>query len=255
MYSMDFLFPESEVKHNTKTKVYPDGSTKTVVCNQPIFKEAGLECVYKPDKGLGSTNYNMDSVSRSDSIKRAKEKVFDIVKSNEFNLFVTLTLDPKKIADRYDPKLVGSKLRKWCNNCVERKGLNYVLLPEHHKDGAIHMHMLCSCEKFNLVDSGLKDKSGRTIYNLMDWRLGFSTAIYITGDIENTAKYVTKYITKESEKIFGSFYYAGGKKLVRDVPVVLSDSDWNDFDDCRTYPVPNCNLKFRYPVSEGVVAR
>lgn len=250
---MDFLLPESTVKHNTKTKIYPDGSTKTIVCNQPIFKDAGLECVFKPDKGLNTTHYSMDSVSRSDSLKRAKEKVFDIVKSNNFDMFVTLTLDPKKIANRYDPKLVSKKLKKWCNNCVERKGLNYVLLPEHHKDGAIHMHMLCSADKFNLEDSGLTDKSGRTIYNLKDWSFGFSTAIYITGDIENTAKYVTKYITKDSEKIFGSFYYAGGKSLVRDVPVVLSDSDWNDFEDWRTFQVPNCNLKFRYPVPKGVV--
>lgn len=251
MYSMDFLLPESVVKHNTKTKVYPDGSTKTVVCNLPIFKEAGLECVSKPTNYGCSSHYNMDSLSRSDSIKRSKEKVFDIVKMNQFNLFVTLTLDPQKIADRYDPTLVSKKLSKWLNNCVERKGLNYVLLPEHHKDGAIHMHMLCSCEKFTLVDSGKKDKSGRTIYNVKDWKLGFSSAIYITGNIENTAKYVTKYITKDSDKIFGKFYYSGGKKLIRSVPVVLSDSDWNDFENCKTYSVSNSCLQFRYPVPDG----
>lgn len=248
---MDFLLPESVVKHNTKTKVYPDGSTKTVVCNYPIFKEAGFECVSKPSSNLGSSHYNMDSVSRSDSLKRSKEKVFDIVKMNQFELFVTLTLDPKRIDDRYDPDLVSKKLRKWLNNCVERKGLNYVLLPEYHKDGAIHMHMLCSCEKFTLVDSGKKDKSGRTIYNIRDWRFGFSSAIYIDGNIENTAKYVTKYITKDSEKIFGNFYYSGGKNLVRSAPVVLSDSEWSDFENCKTYCVPKTSLLFRYPVPDG----
>lgn len=248
---MDFLLPESVVKHNTKTKLYPDGSEKTVICNYPIFKESGFECVYKPKNYSSGSHYNMDSVPRSDSLKRSKESVFDLVKINSFDLFVTLTLDPKKIADRYDPKLVSKKLNKWLYNCVQRKGLNYVLLPEHHKDGAIHMHMLCTCEKFKLVDSGLTDASGRTIYNIKDWRLGFSTAIYITGDIENTAKYVTKYITKDSQKIFGKFYYSGGKNLVRNVPVVLSDSEWSDYDGLATYQVPNTSLLFRYPVVGG----
>lgn len=57
--------------------------------------------------------------------------------ANDFRWFVTLTLAPDKV-DRYDAGEVVRKLSQWCNNQVKRRGLKYVLVPERHKDGALH---------------------------------------------------------------------------------------------------------------------
>ena len=51
----------------------------------------------------------------------------------------TLTLDPARV-NRYDVREVTRHLNHWLDNQVRRKGLAYVLVPERHKDGAIHFH-------------------------------------------------------------------------------------------------------------------
>ncbi len=50
-----------------------------------------------------------------------------------------LTLDPARV-NRYDVREVTRHLNHWLDNQVRRKGLAYVLVPERHKDGAIHFH-------------------------------------------------------------------------------------------------------------------
>ncbi|MFQ7854076.1 MAG: hypothetical protein ACLRIS_01925 [Flavonifractor plautii] len=42
--------------------------------------------------------------------------------------------------NRYDVREVTRHLNHWLDNQVRRKGLAYVLVPERHKDGAIHFH-------------------------------------------------------------------------------------------------------------------
>ena len=39
-----------------------------------------------------------------------------------------------------------------------------------------------------VIETDNKDKSGRTIYNVDNWKLGFSTAIIMDGDNENVSK-------------------------------------------------------------------
>ena len=66
----------------------------------------------------------------------------DIAFCNRFDYFLTWTLDPKLI-DRYDPEIVGKKVRSFLTNASNRKGFQYIVVPELHKDGAIHLHGLC----------------------------------------------------------------------------------------------------------------
>lgn len=221
-------------------------------CNKPIFVKKGFELAsYKETEEKEKKSYNTEN-TRSDSIRRAKSAVFDIAKMNKFKYFVTLTLDAKKI-DRYEIAPIKKKLLKWLNNMEQRHDLHYLLLPEHHKDGAIHMHMLCS-GNLRLIETDKKDEVGRTIYNVDNWKLGFSTAIIMDGDNENVSKYVTKYITKESHKIFGKFYYSGGKNLVRDVPTTYFNSSYTKLVDefnVNEYEVFE-GLKFCYPTFEEI---
>ena len=145
------------------------------------YRENGMD--YKPrDRSL-----------RTDSLKRARDKVYEICKANEFEYFITFTLDRSKI-DRYDPKEILKKLNVWLSNGVSRKAFQYVLLPEYHKDKAIHFHGMFNGD-LALVDSGKVTESGQPIYNADAWSYGFSTVIRFYGTKERCINYVLKYRT------------------------------------------------------------
>lgn len=159
--------------------------------------------------------------SRERSQRRARAAVRDLGLCNPWRFFVTLTLDGSRI-NRYDPVEVLRHLRYWLDNQVRRRGLAYVLVPEHHKDGAIHFHGFFN-GALPAVDSGHKDKGGHTVYNLPSWGWGFSTAIELYGERAAAVNYCCKYISKEQSKIGGRWYYSGGA-LER--PAV----EWTDVD-------------------------
>lgn len=242
------LVPESFVKHNTKVKVYPDGTFKIVCCSHPIFKDDGYQLV--STSPLKSRKYDMSHRSRPDSIKRAKETVYDLIKLNDFTYWVTLTLDSTKISSRYDSNIVKKALLTWLKNMQQRNDLTYLLIPEHHKDGAIHMHMLCS-GNLDLVPTNICDKGGRQIYNLSNWKYGFSEVVKLDGNKDYTARYVTKYVTKDSDKIFGKYYYSGGS-LNRKVYTVLEDVDFFALDNLKAYTVDGTSIMFRYPSVDDI---
>ncbi len=245
VFNINLFSTEKDIFHNTKAKYYPDGSVRLTVCNKAVFKEAGYEELTKTYTDKRPVKYDTDKESRVDNLNRTRQKKFDIAFLNNFKYFVTLTLDPEKVSDRYDPKAIKKQLIKWLDNAVQRKNLKYLLIPEHHKDGAIHFHALISAD-FKFKDSGIKTTDGRTRYNIPEWKYGFSTAVELNGKYENVAKYVTKYITKDCVKIFGNYYFAGGKDLKRDVPCKLFDVDYDSFD-VNEYSIPDTNLKFKYP--------
>ncbi len=185
---------------------------------------------------------NMDNPTRKDSVKRAVEKVFDIAYLNEFDYFITWTLDSEKI-DRYDTVEIAKKIKVFLNNYSQRKGLMYLVIPEYHKDGAIHFHGLISGD-VEFIDSGKTDKQGHTIYNMPQWKYGFSTAIRLYGDVEHTAKYITKYITKDLKKIFGSFYFAGGG-VNRNPNTIVFNADYREIPGTE-FPVEVAGYGMKY---------
>lgn len=142
---------------------------------------------------------------------RARRRLFELARCNHFDLFITLTLDREKV-DRYDIRAVTKKLNTWLDNRVRRHGLKYLLVPELHKDGAYHYHGLINSDAVRLFDSGRTYKDGRTIYNLPDWKFGFTTAVKLNGEYENVCKYIAKYVTKQisTGKIAGRYCYSGG---------------------------------------------
>jgi hypothetical protein len=141
-------------------------------------------------------------------MRRARAKVRKIALANNFKWFVTLTLSPEHI-DRYDDGEVVKRMGQWCSNQVKRRGLTYVLVPERHKDGAIHFHGFFN-DALEAVASGHRDKAGHMIYNLPQWTLGFTAAIEIYGDYPAAVAYVCKYIGKQGDKPAGRWYYSGG---------------------------------------------
>lgn len=143
------------------------------------------------------------------SMRRARAQLRRLALSNEFDYFVTLTLDPERI-DRYDPAAVIKALSQWCSNMVKRHGLRYVLVPEMHKDGAFHFHGFMAGEGLIAADSGVQ-WDGRPVYNLPQWTLGFTTAQRLYGTYSAAVGYCCKYIGKQQgQRPLGRWYYSGG---------------------------------------------
>lgn len=208
------------VRCSTRFKFYGDELVEIMIADK---------CIFCPDGGLKAPGHGKksdfvisaeeaESSEKSDdtgealrrSKSRARKMVFDLVACNpELDTFLTFTLNGELI-DRYDYSAAIKKLNTWLDNRVRRRGLRYVFVAEHHKDGAIHFHGLANSSALSLTPSGVKDKRGNDVYNVTDWRLGFTTAIKCYGERGAVCKYVTKYISKSTEKVGGRWYYSGG---------------------------------------------
>ena len=252
-----------DITHNLRVKIYPDGSREYLCASLNIFREAGWELSDKwdtePREATGETD-KADSLARAK--RRARNALRDIALSNtDFSHFVTLTLDAAHV-DRYDPKSIIRKLNTWADNQVRRKGLKYILVPEYHKDGAVHFHGLINAA-LPLVASGAYSLRGggkprkprsaaqrtqwlaegaQPVYNLPAWKLGYTTAIPLYGERSAAIGYVCKYIAKAQDKIGGRWYYSGGD-LARPL-IELYDIDYaavaTGGGDAFDIPALNC---------------
>ena len=202
-----FIKDRSDVCKNVRIKTYPDGSMELLCASQPIFTPSGWEDHKERKKIERSASETCDSGDRAR--RRARAQLRDLALCTPFRYFVTLTLDKSKV-DRYDMQAVTKRLNTWLDNRVRRNGLSYVLVPEQHKDGAIHFHGFFN-DALRVVDSGRSDAAGHTIFNLPAWDFGFTTAIELYDDYHKAVAYVCKYIGKDTEKIGGRWYYSGGK--------------------------------------------
>ena len=237
---------DKDVLYNARVKVYPNDILKYTVFNKLIFNPDKAELINKINKRddyIKSDN----PVTRDDSLKRSKDKIFDIsfINGDLWQYFITLTLDKTKI-DRYDKKEINKKLKTWLNNMVKRYDFNYIIIPEYHEDGAIHFHGLCSGNNLKLTYVKI-DKKGRKVYNLDNWNLGFSTAIELDDNRTAVSAYITKYVTKDTTKILGNVYYAGGHSIKRDCKAVYQNIDYSEFKG-QEIKVPNTCIKVKYSI-------
>lgn len=145
------------------------------------------------------------------SISRTRSKVFEYAMCNDFEYFITITLDSKKVIDRYDLDLFIKNLGQFIRNERKRTGsfIDYLLVPEEHKDGAWHMHGLIkgidgsNLRQFEINDYLPKHMNkmildGRELYNWIPYanKFGFVSLEKIK-DTERVSKYITKYISKD----------------------------------------------------------
>lgn len=202
---------------------YPSGDWDIVCAAERFFLPPGWEeseDYSQPGmaRGAGHAKKPREAGAKSQgedmlrSMRRARAKVRRLALANEFSYFVTLTLSPEEV-DRYDCQAIMKRVNRWLSNMVQRHGLSYILVPERHKDGAFHFHGFFSDDKysFRAVPSGHYDRQGHVIYNLPDWRFGFSAAIRLYGNYSQAVGYVCKYIGKQDgERPMGRWYYSGG---------------------------------------------
>lgn len=285
------------IGYTCKLKVYPSGSVAATACDRPIFRPEGWEERHprssgysgltevdmndthmKPDRAMWEAQSRKARANLERSKRRALTAVRDYALSNRFRYFVTLTLDKERI-DRYDYAAIIRAMRVWCDNQVRRKGLYYILVPELHKDGALHFHGFFP-EGVEVVPSGTiippggdrprKPRSkrqaqawlasgGHQVYNLPGWGFGWSTAIELYGTYSAAVAYVCKYISKAEGKIGGRWYFHGGSLRKPDIQYtdstiddILRDSTDTGTGECsaRVYEVPAINLRLCYSFTE-----
>lgn len=210
---------------NTIVKEYPN-FTSISCFNFNVVDETKLGCARTKKKD------STDQEKKRISIMRAKNKIFDIALLNDWDYFCTFTFNDK-IIDAHDYEKSIGKVKKWCQNQVQRYSLRYLLVPElHPSSGRIHLHgLLAYGSDITLQDSGHFDSALRPIYNLPNWNYGFSTIIKLDDNTEDrVARYITKYITKDIQKITGNYYYAGGRNISRNCDTYYINLIYNEFE-------------------------
>lgn len=251
---------EAELRHFSKIYRYPCGLIDIIASTSPDFAPKGWEdgTQYNRPKLKHEASPEAKAEDLARSMRRARAKVRRLALANDFKWFVTLTLDERRV-DRYDPAAVVKKLNQWCSNQVKRNGLKYILVPERHKDGALHFHGFFN-DTLEAVDSGHKSKDGRPIYNLPGWSLGFTAAMELYGEYSAAVAYVCKYIGKQGDKPAGRWYYSGGELAEPEViyaefsPAELKEEYkekcWNAYVPGRTIAVVN-GIKEEYYGTDG----
>lgn len=151
--------------------------------------------------------YDLDEIEIADARKkhsmrnsysRTVQKVYSCARQCNWKYFITLTFAPY-VVDRYDFSACMKKARKWFDNQKQRSAtdLQYLIVPEMHKDGAWHIHgLLAQCEGLRLAFSEHYHHSGRKAYYLADWDYGFNYVVEVD-DVDKVSGYITKYITKD----------------------------------------------------------
>lgn len=184
--------------HNVRVYNYMDGQ-QIRIYKKPICK---CEEIWEPEltekKDKEKKGVKDEERSNTVSKNRTIQKVYEVVRSNMWEYFVTLTFDPKKV-DSYNYAEVSKVLSVWLHHLKERQApdLKYIIVPELHKSGRYHFHgLIADIGNMKLIDSGHKTPSGDVIYNLGNYKLGFTTATKIK-DVSRVSTYITKYITKE----------------------------------------------------------
>lgn len=140
-----------------------------------------------------NTPRQQDGEKEQSNLYRAKSRIREYALCNDWQYFVTLTLDKDK-QDRYDVDGYVRDLGVWIGNYNKKYSakLKYLLIPEQHKDGAWHMHGL-----FNGVaaDSVCSNAHGYLDMPYYAQRFGY-ISLSCVRDKTRTAAYITKYVAK-----------------------------------------------------------
>lgn len=211
------------------------------------------------------TDRNISTDVRADNCKRALDKIYDLVALNDWEYFFTGTLGDT-VFDPTNAKAALRPLQDWLKNMTKRYSLKYVLVAEYQpKSGRIHFHGFIN-NALKMVDSGTRivpwysrpvkieticrkgynpaDYSDRIVYNCPQWKFGFTTAIKAYNGSQACARYITKYITKESKSIFGRYYWSS-RNLRRTPDIYVSNFDYDSIYT-REYGVPRTKDHYKY---------
>lgn len=255
------IAPESMIRLRNVLTIKQYGSKfKVIWCN--VVRKKGYEDLLDPipevpiDVNPFTNQYYYQSDFESwptlkdegfkldNNISRAKSKIFEYAFCNDWDYFVTMTIDEDKL-DRYDLQTYVKKLGQFISNYKKNHGskIKYLLVPEKHKDGAYHLHGLVAGILPKHIE---KNRYGYLDFPMYRERFGF-ISMSVVRDHEAVSKYITKYVTKEfldSEKGANSYYCSKGlnrSQVLYRIPDVDSNVLQWDFEHpegfCKTLMV------------------
>jgi len=216
-------------------KIYPDGTGQLITWRQPrIIQSTGwleqkaqanerrillasshiqIPQVISP-KNSSFENQQARKNNDARSIRRTRTVISDLIRANEFDLFVTFTF----AENRQDAQACFDRLHAWLNSQQSRHGkFRYLLVPERHKDNAVHFHALFGDFTGKMKFSGVQQR-GKKVFNLTGWRHGFTNATKIQNK-EKTASYCRKYITKDLQNLPWKKRYWSSQGLLRPLKI------------------------------------
>ena len=176
------------------------------------LRNSGLEVEEKRKKVKGEY---VHGEKLEESIIRTRSRIYELAICNEWEYFVTLTINKNRY-DRMNLKKYRKDLAQFIRDYNKKYNISvkYLLIPEMHKDGAWHMHGFI----MGLPNEHLeKNENG-----YMDWFAYRNKFGYISIDgirnREATSRYILKYITKNLEscvKELGDHMYYCSQGLKR----------------------------------------
>lgn len=198
METEDFFCGDDGLKYNRRTTDYGNGHIEVVAYRIPKPRYVGSG---RPPSGKDAETTDKAQEERTRrQIHAIRRTVKGYALTNSFRWFVTLTFNPEKI-NSSDYETAKNALLKWCRKMRDKhEKFSYLMVPELHKSGAVHFHGLLGDiparfkEAVNPKTGKPLIRHGRQVYNLTEWKHGFSDCEEIESQ-ERAASYITKYIT------------------------------------------------------------
>lgn len=153
------------------------------------------------------------------SVSRSRKAIYDIGRCNEWDWFLTLTLNPE-VVDRYDYQACNRKLSVWLNNMKKRcPDMKYLIIPEQHKKGGWHFHgLFANIDGLGFENTGKISERGQEIFHCSSYKYGWQEAVKVYNHFGAVA-YLSKYITKNlCQMLKGKKRYWFSKNC--DLPVI-----------------------------------
>lgn len=164
-------------------------------------------------------------LDKARSLRRSKNSIYEIARSNEFDYFATFTFAESY---RYDYDSCKEKFRQWLKNFQKRRcKIEYIAVPEQHKDTAWHFHVMIKGNLSEYIVPGVR--AGR--YTIPSYTLGRMEIEFIR-DSNKTAQYITKYITKDLAFSLHNkrrYFYSRGLKKPDVFEFTIDDNSLLDF--------------------------
>ena len=235
------------IYHNARATFYPtaEGGLRLarvqVFAGEPRFREQGWEDVAERGEAVLADLITKPELSEREkgsaerenllrAARRARRNAFDLIMCNpDLDAFATLTYSPDVVAEKGEYSECYPFLKNWLSNGVQRRGLKYLCVPELTKAGDVHFHAICNADALRL-EAAINPHNGRPIkhhgdqvFNLVDWKAGFSTSQIIRqrADGEDArlavSKYIFKYMGKNLGAKIGGRHVLTGGKLVRPI--------------------------------------
>lgn len=196
---------------------------KVTYCKRSI-KRAGFE-----EKTNFKRGRDVNDEKLNNNIARARTRVFEYAICNNFDYFITLTVNGD-LLNRYNLKEYIKKLGQFIRNYRRDYGVDiqYLLIPEKHKNGAWHMH--------GLIKGIPKNHLHINEHGYLDWqeykeKFGYCSIDKVKNQ-EAVSKYITKYLRKSfdtgggvTEKESKLYYSSRGlKRPIKKKEGILSSS-------------------------------